>query len=263
VKDYYGILGVDKSASADDIKKAYRRLASQHHPDKGGNTEKFQEIEEAYRTLGDPQKRAEYDAPKSRLHMNFGSPEFDLDSIFQMFGANLRGHRPASPGRLTLWITLADVMRGGPRPISLQMGTSVSTVEIDIPAGINDGDSIRYPGLAPNGLDLIITYRVKPDAEWIVDGRNIITSKSLVIWDLILGCEISISDPTGAVLRLTVPANTQPGSLLRLRGRGLPSPALPGRAGQPPGDLMVRVQARLPDHISPELLEEIRRTTGQ
>lgn len=263
MKDYYSILGVDKSASPDEIKKTYRRLASQHHPDKGGNTEKFQEIEEAYRILGNPQKKAEYDSPKSHLHMNFGSPNFDLDSIFQMFGANMRGHKASGPSRLTLWVTLADVMRGGPRPISLQVGTTISTVEIDIPAGINDGDTIRYPGLAPNGLDLVITYRVKPEQEWTVDGRNIITSKPVVIWDLILGCEIFINDPTGSGLRLTVPANTQPGSLLRLRGRGLPSPALPGRAMHPPGDLLVRVQARLPDQISEELLNMIRRTAGQ
>jgi len=262
VKDYYSILGINKTATADDIKKAYRRLASQHHPDKGGDTGKFQEIEEAYRILGDPQKKAEYDSPKSRLHMNFGSPEFDLDSIFQMFGANLRGNKAASSSRLSLWITLADVMKGGPRPISLQVGSSISTIEIDIPPGINDGDTIRYPGLSPNGQDLIITYRVKPEHEWAIDGRNIITTKSVLIWDLILGCEISLTDPAGVGLRLTVPPNTQPGSMLRLRGRGLPSPQLPGRS-QPPGDLLVRIQGRLPDHVPDELLDAIRRATGQ
>jgi len=92
VKDYYSILGVSKSSTEDEIKKAYRKLAMQHHPDRGGDEAKFKEIEEAYRVLSDSDQRRQYDNPG--VHVNFndfsGSP-FDFDSIFSMFGAQFRG----------------------------------------------------------------------------------------------------------------------------------------------------------------------------
>lgn len=260
MKDYYQILGVPRNASDDDIKKAFRRQAMQHHPDRGGDQNRFQEINEAYAVLSDPQRRAEYDNPRSRVHMGPMPGGFNMDEIFNMFGVNMRQRQ--SSARISLWIALEDVARGGPKVIALQVGNSVSNVEIQIPQGVNDGDTIRYPGISPDGHDLVITYRVKPDARWQRDGRNITTERQIDIWDMILGCDISITDLLGSNLILTVPPRTQPGSTLRLRGRGLPPTTIPGNAGGPPGDLYVRVQARIPTTVSPELLAAIQREKG-
>lgn len=258
MKDYYQILNVARSASADEIKRAYRRLASQHHPDKGGDKERFQQIQEAYAVLGDDIKRREYDNPRSQFQGMPGG--FNMDEIFNMFGVNMRQRQGAA--RISLWVTLEDVARGGPRVIALQSGNSVNNAEIEIPVGINDGDTIRYPRLSPDGNDLVITYRVKPDPRWQREGRNIITEQVVEIWDLILGCEIPVTDLLGASLMLTVPPRTQPGSMLRLRGRGLPPSMIPGQAGGPAGDLFVKVQARIPTDVSAELLAVIRREKG-
>lgn len=257
MKDYYQILGIEKSASAEDIKRAYRRLASQHHPDRGGDTAQFQEIQEAYSVLSDEQKRAEYDNPRQRVHVNMSPGGFDFDSIFQMFGAQFRPQQQTST-RLNLWIGLEDVARGGNRPVSLHVGTTVSTVEITIPTGIDDGDTIRYAGLAPGGVDLVVTFRITPSPRWHREGRNITTDIDLPIWDLLLGTQASLQDLTGSTLILTVPPRTNPGTMLRLRGRGLPASSLPGRQGGRPGDLFVRVQACWPDTVSESLLSAIR-----
>lgn len=266
MKDLYSILGVTKTASPDEIKRAYRRLASQYHPDKqGGDTAKFQEIEEAYRTLSDPAKRAEYDNPHQNIHMNFGGhPGFNFDDIFSMFGVNQQRAQRTMSARMTLWVTLEDITTGGPRLISVQQGNSVGNVEVDIPIGLDDGDTIRYPKMAPDGMDLIITYRVRPHEKWERHGRDVIGNETIDIWDLILGCELPIKDLTGTELILRVPSNTQPGSMLRLKGRGIPNSNIPGRHRRGPGgDLLIRVQARIPNDISPDLLAAIHKEKGR
>ena len=167
MKDYYKILGVAKTATEDEIKRAYRRLASQHHPDKGGDKVQFQEVQEAYSVLGDAQKRQEYDNPRSQPQFNFGGghPGFDFNEIFEMFGVNPRRQQQGQ-ARISIWIGIEDVARGGPRIIALQMGGQVHNVEIDIPLGLNDGDTIRYAKLAPGGHDLLVNYRIRPDFRW-------------------------------------------------------------------------------------------------
>ena len=264
MKDYYQILNIPRTASADEIKRAYRRLASQHHPDKGGDTARFQEVEEAYRVLGDANRRQEYDNPRPTFNFNRGAPGFNLDEIFNMFGADFRHDNRSGPvARLSLWVDLEDVVRGGPRSVALQVGNRVTSVEINIPPGIEDGDSIRYPGLSPNGSDLVIHYRIKPNPRFEKDNRNLICQHEISIWDLVLGCEITVIDAVGTTLALTVPPGTQPNSLLRIRGRGIPASTLPGRTPNlAPGDLMVRMVARIPNNIDPEIIEVIRRKKG-
>jgi len=263
VKDYYSILNVDKTASADDIKKSYRRLASQHHPDRGGDTAKFQEIQEAYSVLSDPAKRQQYDNPgmRSGFHNAAG---FDFDSIFDAFGINIRQNTRRGAARISLWISLSDVCLGGPRLIALQFGNQVTNIEIQVPPGVGDGDSVRYPGIAPDGNDLVVVFRVHPDSQWQREGNDLLTERTVDIWDLIMGCEMPLTDIQENQLLLTVPAGTQPGSTLRLRSRGLPPRQLPGdRANRAPGDLLIRIQTRIPMPVDSDLLEAIRKSRGQ
>lgn len=263
MKDLYQILGVDRRASPEEIKQAYRRLASQHHPDKGGDKERFQEIQQAYAVLGDPDQRQQYDNPRPQFgHMNFGANGFDLDQIFNMFGTQMRGHQSRTP-RLQLWIGLRDSAEGGQRTVAIQVNNTVENISIDIPVGVADGDAIRYPGLAPGGHDLIITYRIRPEPGWTRDGLDLTREITVSIYDLILGGEVPIDDVRGNSLLLTVPSGTQPGTLLRVRGRGLPASTLPGRAGQRAGDLLVRLTARMPTKFSAEFLDAVRRERGQ
>lgn len=253
MKNHYETLGVSKTANSDEIKRAYRKLAGQHHPDKGGNTTKFQEVEEAYRTLGDPGKRQQYDNPSPfGQHGGFGRHDtpFDMDAIFNMFGARFQhGHQQQQRrAQMQLWITLEDVARGGARTISVGTQHGSQAVEIEIPLGINDGDSVQYPGIGPGGMDLIITYRIHPNPKWARQGQNLIVDHPVSVWDLILGCELTVKDILGNNLMLTVVPGTQPGTVLRLRGRGLTDRHAAA------GDLLVRIQAQIPKDIDPELL---------
>jgi len=253
MKSHYDTLGVARNASQDEIKRAYRKLAGQHHPDKGGDKNKFQEIQAAYSTLSDDQKRAQYDNPGQFGGFGRQDTPFDMDAIFNMFGARFhqshQQHRQQA--RMALWITLVDSAQGGPRTISVGTQHGTHAVEIEIPQGINDGDSVQYSGVGPGGMDLIITYRIHPDPRWQRQGQHLITEQPVSIWELILGCEIPIKDILDNTLMLTIPPQTQPGSVLRLRGRGMPS------KNNPAGDLLVKIQGQIPDVIDPELLAAI------
>lgn len=256
--DYYAALGVPKTATADEIKKAFRKLASQHHPDKGGDTQKFQAIQQAYATLGDEQKRAEYDNPRPQFSGFHGHPGgVNINDIFgQMFGqqfAQQHQHPRRSHVRMTLWISLLDVATGGKRTVSLGTQSGVSAVEIEIPLGINDGDNVQYEGIGPGGSDLVVQFKVTPDRKWQRDGLNLAQEIRIDIWNLILGGELTIDTLTGKTLSTQVPARTQPGTVLRLKGQGLRD-----RAGQI-GDIMVRVQAQIPENIPPEIIDAIQK----
>lgn len=258
VKDYYTILGVPRTASADEIKQAYRRAAAQHHPDRGGDTARFQDIQQAYDVLGDQNKKAHYDQPQHQgININFGTQGFDFSNIFDMFNQGFgpaqarRGH-----ARMTLWISLKDAMLGGRRTVSLGTQQGVSAVDIEIPLGINDGDNVQYAGLAPGGADLVINFRVHADANWQRQGLNLITERRVVIWDLILGGSLKLQDLLGNDLVAQIPPGTQPGTMLRLRDRGLRN-----RHGQT-GDVFVRVQTFLPGQIAAEIRDAIQNHRG-
>jgi curved DNA-binding protein len=256
MKDYYAILGISRTATDADIKQAYRRMASQHHPDKGGSKERFQEIEEAYRVLSDPASRQEYDNPRPQPH--FGSAGFNLDEIFNMFGTRFQAQQRQPTANLQLWITVKDLANPGPRVIAVSSPYGQSQIEIQIPPGIQDGDSVRYAKVAPGQQDLIITYRVKPDNEWQREGLHVITDLTLDVWQAMLGTTVRVRTLRDSEIELTVPAMTQPGTLLRVRGHGLPA-----RNNSHTGDMMVRIQIRLPEHVPQDLLQSIRQHTQQ
>lgn len=265
MKDYYKILGVERNASDADIKKAYRSLAMKHHPDRGGDDTVFKEVNEAYSTLSDPAKKAEYDNPmRSQFSQGgFHNQGFDFNTIFDMFGTRF-GDRPAPGGhrqataRIDLWISMRDVLEGGPRIISVSSPLGQNNVEITIPPGVEDGESLRYSRVAPGNLDLIVIFRIKPDPQWERHGANLVKELTTSIWDLILGTDLEVTTLNDEKLSIVVPPRTNPGTVLRVRGRGLPIKLGSGR-----GDLLIKVQGRMPDRIDDNLLEHIRATRTQ
>jgi DnaJ-class molecular chaperone len=148
-------------------------------------------------------------------------------------------------------VTLQDVAQTTRKTISVGTPQGTQVLEIDIPAGINDGDTVQYPGLGPAGMDLMITYRIHPNPRWSRQGANLTTEQVVTVWDLIQGADVVVRDILGYTLSLTIPPRTQPGTVFRLRGRGL------AQRGAPAGDLLVRVQATIPDHIDPVILAAI------
>jgi curved DNA-binding protein len=252
----YQTLGVNRDATADDIKQAYRKLASKHHPDRGGDTRAFQEIQIAYDTLSDPQRRAAYDNPGFGGGFRADAP-FDFQTIFDIFGTRFQhpgqAQQQRQQARMSLWITLRDVATGGKRTISVGTQQGTHAVEIEVPLGINNGDTVQYSGLGPGGMDLVITYRIHPDARFDRHDLNLHTEHVTDVWTLITGGSATVKDLIGNNLEITVPSRTQPGTTVRLRGRGLK-----GRSGNT-GDLLVRLQARIPDQIDPELIALIKK----
>jgi len=253
--DHYSTLGVQRTATQDEIKQAYRRLASKHHPDRGGDTAAFQKIQQAYDTLGNDQQRAAYDQPQSPFQGFQGGGHFNFDEIFSMFGTRFHAgghHQQHRQVRMSLWITLRDVAVGGSRPVAVNTQQGASTIEIQIPTGIEDGDSVQYSNLAPGGGDLIVTFRIHPDDRWQRNGNTVLREEPISIWTLISGGSLTITTLADERITVSIPGNTQPGHMLRVRGKGLPN-----RQGQP-GDLIIKVQAQIPPNISPELMAAIR-----
>jgi len=249
--DHYAALGVPKTATAAEIKQAFRKLASQHHPDKGGDTAKFQAIQAAYAVLGDEQKRAEYDNPRPQFGgFGAGHPQFN-DIFAQMFGGGGFGQQRRNHVRMTLYISLLDVAQGGRKPVSIGTAQGQSTIEIDLPLGLNDGDNVQYQGLAPGGQDLVVTFRIRPDHTWERDGLDLTREHTVSVWDLILGADVTVQNILGHTLTIRVPNRCQPGTVLRCRSQGIRD-----RRGVQ-GDMFVKLRATIPDNLAPELLEAI------
>jgi curved DNA-binding protein len=246
MQDYYKILGIDRTASQDDIKKAYRKLASQYHPDHGGDTGRFQEIQSAYEVLGNPERRQQYDNPVSNRAF-FAHNFSPFDFFQQQFNIRL-------PTKINLWLDIRDLLTLGKKiiTVSTQNG-QIHNIEITIPPGLEDGQVFRYERLGLNQDDLLVVFRIKPDNKWFRSNNDLATNYDISVWRLITGGEQIIIDPVGTQLSVSVPPMTKPGTVLRMRGRGFMN-----KAGQR-GDMLIKVQAQLPETISPELLEIIKR----
>lgn len=246
--DYYKILGVAKTASQQEIKQAYRRLAAKHHPDRGGSTEEFQKIEEAYRTLSDEDKRRQFDNPNpfggggGGFEFNFGGAGFNpFEDIFRQF--NQPRQRVYT---VTIFVTLEKVAHGAIETIQVQTPAGVKTFQITIPKGIEDGQRINYEQLMADGV-LQIMFRIKPDPRFERRGLDLYSTVEISVFDLILGTTISIKTIYDQSLDVTIKPNTKPGSQLRIPNHGLEAPH--GR-----GDQYILISAVIPDTISTELL---------
>lgn len=236
--DYYKTLGISKDATDDQIKKAYRKLASQHHPDKGGDTAEFQKIQEAYATLSDAQKRQQYDNPQPQFsggHFGGGMPPgfeemFRSGQFGDLFG--FRQQRPVKNRDLSLetQITLEDAFSGKNLTANIQLPSGREQVlEIKVPAGIQSGQRLRLTGMGDDSNpnlhrgDIYINIHVYQHAEYERHGDDLIKEIEITAWEAMLGKDMIIKTLDGRQLNVTIPPGTQPQSTLRLAGYGMPN----------------------------------------
>jgi curved DNA-binding protein len=277
-RDYYEVLGVPRTATAEEIKRTYRQLARKHHPDlqpaaeRAKAAERFKEINEAYEVLSDPDKRAKYDALGANWKggMDFTPPPGagwtpadaseweDLGGVSDFFAslfgrargrAGRGGARIVFPGNdieAELPVTVEELLRGGRRRLTLD---GKGGLDVEIPRGAREGTVLRLAGQGEPGMnggppgDLYLHVRLVPHPRYRVAGDDLEMDLPLWPWQAVLGGEVRIETPDGPVT-LTVPAGTQSGRRLRLRGRGLP------RADGSRGDLYAVVRIVVPERPS-------------
>ena len=298
-KDYYKILELDKSASQNDIKKAYRKLALKYHPDKNPNDKeaekKFKDISEAYEVLGDPEKRKKYDnlGPNWKQYQQaqdqgfaggnrqqyytytgggespFGDRDFSefFESLFgggSPFGEPGGGFRRAGfqqgmkgqDAEASTEISFFEAFNGTERYLNLEG----EKLRIRIKPGIENGKVLRIKGRggpSPGGGepgDLIIKVQVAPHPDFKREGNDLIVEKTFEVFDLILGTATQVATPD-TELNIKIKPGTQPDARLRIKGKGMP---VYGKEGQR-GDLYVQVKARIPQNLSDDQKEAVRR----
>jgi len=273
-KDYYATLGVEPTAGDAEIKTAYRRLARKYHPDvskEAGAEEQFKAVNEAYEALRDPAKRQAYDQLRARGYRpgeefqappDFGGGQgFDFEEVFGGGGAGggfsdffeslfarqrggrarggfdsfggSAGPQPPRDTRAKLSVPLEAAYAGD----SLRINVDGRQLDVRVPKGIRPGQVIRLAGQGSGGGNLMLEVEYAAHPQFEVDGRNILYTLQVTPWQAALGTGISVPTLGGAV-ELKVPADSDSGRKLRLRGRGLP--------GKPDGDQIVELEVVAP-----------------
>ncbi|MCX7397783.1 MAG: DnaJ domain-containing protein [Planctomycetales bacterium] len=282
-RDFYEVLGVSRSASQDEIRKAYKKLAKKFHPDvKPADPDaekKFSEITEAYDALSDDAKRKAYDqfGHSARGGAGGGNPfqgfggggggggSFDLDDILGgMFGGGgnpfggggRRGQARTQKGqdaKAEITVPFIVAVEGGEHSVSLQNGTKSERLSVKIPAGIEDGQSIRLAGQGNPGSgggpagDLIVTVHIATHPWFRRDGQNLLVDVPISPSEAALGAKVDVPTLTEGTVVLTVPPGTSSGAKLRLRGKGV----LNHKTGDR-GDQFVVLKISVPKDLSEE-----------
>jgi curved DNA-binding protein len=253
--DYYAVLGVARTATKEEIQRAYRKLARRFHPDVSQEPDaeaRFKEINAAYEVLSNPEKRAQYDNPAPPPNefgprfqtRDFDPGEFDFGGLnFQdLFGAGgFTFTAPPTTIEAEIELTLEDVYAGGRHTLSLQTPTGVRTHDVNIPAGVLDGQRIRVPDTEG---DWHLVVRIAPHRRYAREGRDLTVTVAVAPWDAVLGTTVPVDTPGGPV-EVKVPAGSSSGRRLRLRGRGLPNPK--GAAGDLFAELKIATPTQLTD----------------
>ena len=290
-KDYYQTLGVERKASTDEIRKAYRKLAMKYHPDRNPGDkaaeERFKEINEAYQVLSDSEKRARYDqlgSAYSNWQQGGGRAndfdwsqwassqqgggtrveyDGDVNDLFSEFFRSIFGGEPGGRGTRTarrapayeqpVEISLKEAYEGTMR----QLNTESRRVKVRIPPGVRTGSRVRVAGAGPQGADIYLVVEVGDEGQFQRENNDLHTTASVDIFTATLGGEAEVQTMTGKV-KLSIPPGTQPEQVFRIAGRGMPQLKDPAVKG----DLFVRLKVTVPKYLSSkqrELLEEASR----
>jgi len=261
--DYYQTLGVPRNASDSDLKKAYKKASMQHHPDRGGDEAKFKEINEAYSTLKDPNKRAEYDNPQPRFAQGFGPNGFGNPSAFEDIFAQAmgRGHmRPSNPDiRIRVKLSLDEILTGKKIIASYRLRNGQeSSVNLDIPPGVHHGDTMKFPHLGDNSIpgprgNLFVEIHVGHRNNWIRNGNDLKTLINVNCLELITGTKITVNTLDNKNIELTIPKGTKNGTTFSAHGYGVPDV----RSGKK-GKLLMTIEATIPQNLKEEQIQRIR-----
>lgn len=282
-KSYYDILGVSKSASQDEIKKAFRKLAQKYHPDAGGDEDKFKEINEAYAVLSDPEKKAQYDrfgtvgdfgsAGNPFAGYGGGNPfgggagGFNWGDIFGnmangegAFGSNwdFRVNNASAKGKdlqASIQLSFQEAFAGCSKKVSIRIPSTgeTETVTVNIPAGAMDGGKMRFKGKGEHGVgggprgDLVVVTKLAEHPLYARDKADVVMTLDVDITEAALGAQVVVPAPDGSRVKLRVPAGSQNGALLRVKGKG--APYLKGK-GTGNGDLLVKLRVNVPKNLT-------------
>lgn len=290
-KSYYDILGVKKSASADEIKKAFRRLARKHHPDAGGDEETFKEINEAYEVLSDPEKKKQYDTfgtvgnfaqqpggwqggtwpgggRRTYTHTSTGGSGsgFDWSDIFSnirsgdgAFGSdwdfNVNRTQNGRDLQTSIELTFDEAFKGTTKQVSVRIPSTGETesIKVKVPAGAVDGGKLRFRQRGEYGSgggrrgDLIIVTKIKEHPVYRRDYADVLMDLPVSVEEAILGTRIVVPTPDGSLVKLRIPAGTQDGRVLRVKGKGAHDVKGSGN-----GDLKVKIKVAIPRSLNAE-----------
>lgn len=293
--DYYKVLGVDKKATPDEIKKAFRKLAVKYHPDRNPNDksaeDKFKEINEAYAVLSDPQKKEQYDTfGSSGFHKQYSQEDifrgFDFGGTFKdmgmggnedifsrLFGGafgrggGMGGYRPGpqrgSDLEMETDVSFRDAVNGAEKVVAFRRNGKREELKIKIPAGVDNGSKIRISGKGGQGEgggpagDLFLIIRVLPDPVFTRDGGDLFVERQIPFSAACLGTSMDIPTLEGDK-RIKIPAGIQPGTKIRLKGYGVKP-----LGSNAKGDLFVKITIHVPESLNGEqkkLVEELVRS---
>jgi DnaJ-class molecular chaperone len=255
MNNYYSILGVSNTASQDQIKQAYRKLAKQHHPDTGGNETKFKEVNTAYQTLKDESKRQEYDRPTQKMNTNPNN----FDDMFSAFFNQHNLHRRNKDIKVAVTITLEEVSSGKEIIANYMLASGEhATATIKIHIGAENGEAIRYKGLGDNASsqlprgDLLVFINVLKHKQFDRDKDHVYTTHEISVIDLILGGKINVQTLLGNTIIVNVPKGTQPGTIMSVSGHGLRS-----LRTNTTGNFYVVLKGKVPTLLNDDILTRI------
>ena len=259
--DYYNILGVSRTATDSEIKAAYRKLAMQYHPDRGGDSTRFAQINEAYEVLKDPQRRSRYDNPQPQgFNFNTGNMPHGFEDLFTTFGCNRRQAMQNRNVQIAHAIELEDVFKGKSviTKYNLQSGRT-ETLEINIPPGVKHNDVVNFRGYGDDSIqniprgDLILKIRVNKHPKWEREENNLLCIINVDVFDCILGGKVDLKTLDGSSLSINIPPATNAGTVLSVGGYGLPDVSTGKR-----GNIYVKIKTKTPRIKSKSIVKQIR-----